>query len=91
MRSASKKKNSQTTSPKNDAIHSRCIAIDLRIVKADAQPSTLEEQTVMSNYRITWINSTVLLKECLEGTKSISTNTIYCSDLGFVVFVLALH
>ena len=44
------------TSPKNDAIYSRCIAIDLRIVKADAQPSTLEEQTVITSCQIAWIN-----------------------------------
>ena len=46
MRSASKKKIFFCTNDKseNDAIHSRCTAIDLRIEEADAQPSTLEEQ-----------------------------------------------
>ena len=46
------------TSPKNDAVYSRCTAIDLRIVKADAQPSTLEEQTVITSCQITWIKPT---------------------------------
>ena len=58
MRSANKNFFARMTSPKNDAIYSRCTAIDLRMVKADAQPSTLEEQTVITSCQITWISPT---------------------------------
>ena len=57
MRSASKKKISHILERQVQKTM-QYTAIDLRIVKADAQPSTLEEQTVMTSYPITWINPT---------------------------------
>jgi hypothetical protein len=32
-----------------------------------------------------------LLKECLEGMKGVSTDTIHLGDLGFVIFICARH
>jgi hypothetical protein len=56
--------------------------------KADAQPSTLEAQTVTSKV-LSYMNG--LLKECLEGMEGVSTDTIHLGDFSFVVFVLARH